>query len=67
MLSFAGVASSMTQEELTQEALYEKVARHDKLLEKLERLQWYGDLRLRYEIKDRADDTTNIGDGSWLI
>ena len=63
LLSFAGVASAMTQEELTQETLYEKVARHDKLLEKLERLQWYGDLRLRYEIKDRADDNTNIGDG----
>ena len=63
LLSFAGVASAMTQEELTQEALYEKVTRHGKLLEKLERLQSYGDLRLRYEIKDRADDNTNIGDG----
>jgi hypothetical protein len=65
VISLAGMASAITKEELTREALIEKVNSHDKLLEMLQRLSWFGDMRLRYEIVDRASDnsTTNDTDG----
>ena len=55
----------MTKEELAREALIERVNSHDKLLETLERISWFGDMRLRYEIVDRASDnsTANDADG----
>ena len=65
VLVLAGTASAMTKEELAREALIERVNSHDKLLETLERISWFGDMRLRYEMVDRASDnsTTNDADG----
>jgi len=65
VLVLAGTASAMTKEELTREALIERVNSHDKLLETLERISWFGDMRLRYEMVDRASDnsTANDADG----
>ena len=61
----AGTTSAATKQELTREALIDKVNSHDKLLETLQRVSWFGDMRLRYEIVDRASDnsTTNDADG----
>ena len=61
----AGTTSAVTKQELTREALIDKVNSHDKLLETLQRVSWFGDMRLRYEIVDRASDnsTTNDADG----
>ena len=65
VLALAGTASPMTKEELAREALIERVNSHDKLLETLERISWFGDMRLRYEMVDRASDnsTANDADG----
>jgi len=65
VLVLAGTASAMTKEELAREALIERVNSHDKLLETLERISWFGDMRLRYEMVDRASDnsTANDADG----
>ena len=65
MLALAGPTSAMTKQELQREALIEKVKSHDKLLETLQRISWFGDMRLRYEIVDRASDnsTANDADG----
>ena len=65
VLAFAGTTSAMTKEELAREALIGKVHSHDKLLETLQRISWFGDMRLRYEIVDRASDnsTANDADG----
>ena len=65
VLSLAGTTSAVTKQELTREALIDKVNSHDKLLETLQRVSWFGDMRLRYEIVDRASDnsTTNDADG----
>ncbi|KMP11357.1 hypothetical protein UZ36_04700 [Candidatus Nitromaritima sp. SCGC AAA799-C22] len=57
-----GLADAMTQEELVLEALREKVAAHDKMLGALERIDWFGDFRLRYEIKNRANDNSLAND-----
>ncbi len=61
----AGTTSAVTKQELTREALINKVNSHDKLLETLQRVSWFGDMRLRYEIVDRASDnsTANDADG----
>jgi len=61
----AGTTSAVTKQELTREALIDKVNSHDKLLETLQRVSWFGDMRLRYEIVDRASDnsTANDADG----
>ena len=61
-LSFQGIATALTQEELMQEAIMEKIKSHDRLLEALERIDWFGDLRLRYEIKNRANDNSLAND-----
>jgi len=65
VLVLAGTTSAMTKEELAREALIERVNSHDKLLETLERISWFGDMRLRYEMVDRASDnsTANDADG----
>ena len=65
VLALAGPTSAMTKQELQREALIEKVKSHDKLLETLQRISWFGDMRLRYEIVDRASDnsTANDADG----
>ncbi len=65
VLALAGATSAMTKQELQREALIEKVKSHDKLLETLQRISWFGDMRLRYEIVDRASDnsTANDADG----
>ena len=65
VLVSAGATSAVTKQELTREALIDKVNSHDKLLETLQRVSWFGDMRLRYEIVDRASDnsTTNDADG----
>jgi len=65
VLVLAGTASSMKEEELTRETLMEKVNSHDKLLKTLQKISWLGDMRLRYEIVDRASDnsTANDADG----
>jgi len=65
VLVLAETTSAMTKEELAREALIERVNSHDKLLETLERISWFGDMRLRYEMVDRASDnsTTNDADG----
>jgi len=65
VLVLAGTVSAMTKEELAREALIERANSHDKLLETLERISWFGDMRLRYEMVDRASDnsTTNDADG----
>ena len=65
VLVLAGTASPMTKEELARETLIERVTSHDKLLETLERISWFGDMRLRYEMVDRASDnsTANDADG----
>ena len=65
LLSLAGIASAGTKEELAREALIERVNSHAKLLETLQRINWFGDMRLRYEIVDRASDnsTANDSDG----
>ena len=61
----AGTTSAVTKQELTREALIDKVNSHDKLLKTLQRVSWFGDMRLRYEIVDRASDnsTANDADG----
>ena len=61
----AGTTSAVTKQELTREALINKVNSHDKLLETFQRVSWFGDMRLRYEIVDRASDnsTANDADG----
>ena len=61
-LSFQGIATALTQEELMQEAIMEKIKSHDRLLEAFERIDWFGDLRLRYEIKNRANDNSLAND-----
>ncbi|MCH2390166.1 MAG: putative porin, partial [Nitrospinales bacterium] len=58
VLVLAGTASAMTKKELAREALIERVNSHDKLLETLERISWFGDMRLRYEMVDRASDNS---------
>jgi len=65
VLVLAGTTSAMTKEELAREALIERVNSHDKLLETLERISWFGDMRLRYEMVNRASDnsTANDADG----
>ena len=65
VLALAGATSAMTKQELQLEALIEKVKSHDKLLETLQRISWFGDMRLRYEIVYRASDnsTANDADG----
>jgi hypothetical protein len=65
VFAFTGMASAITKEELVQEALIERLNSHDKLLETLERINWFGDMRLRYEMVDRASDnsTANDADG----
>ena len=65
ILALADMTSAMTMEELEREALIERVTSHDKLLETLQRISWFGDLRLRYEMVDRASDnsTANDADG----
>ena len=65
LILLAGIASAMTKEELARLALIERVNSHDKLLETLQRISWFGDMRLRYEIVDRASDnsTANDSDG----
>jgi len=65
VLALAGATSAMTKQELQREALIEKVKSHDKLLETLQRISWFGDMRLRYEVVDRASDnsTANDADG----
>jgi len=65
LLALAGTTSAMTKKELAREALVERVNSHDKLLETLERINWFGDMRLRYEMVDRASDnsTANDADG----
>jgi len=65
VLVLVGTTSAMTKEELAREALIERVNSHDKLLETLERISWFGDMRLRYEMVDRASDnsTANDADG----
>ncbi|SVD13346.1 uncharacterized protein METZ01_LOCUS366200, partial [marine metagenome] len=65
ILALAGTTNAMTKEELAREALIEKVNSHDKLLETLQKISWFGDMRLRYEIVDRASDnsTANDADG----
>jgi len=62
LLSLAGITSAMTKEELEREALIERVNSHDKLLETLQRISWFGDMRLRYEIVDRATDNSTAND-----
>ena len=47
ILALAGTTNAMTKEELAREALIEKVNSHDKLLETLQRISWFGDMRLR--------------------
>ena len=61
-LSFQGIATALTQEELMQEAIMEKIKSHDRLLDALERIDWFGDLRFRYEIKNRANDNSLAND-----
>ena len=65
VLILAGTTSAVTKQELTREALIDKVNSHDKLLKTLQRVSWFGDMRLRYEIVDRASDnsTANDADG----
>ncbi|MCL0044833.1 putative porin [Nitrospinaceae bacterium] len=65
ILALAGTASAMTKEDLARKALIERVNSHDKLLESLERISWFGGMRLRYERVDRASDnsTANDADG----
>jgi len=65
VLVLVGTTSAMAKEELAREALIERVNSHDKLLETLERISWFGDMRLRYEMVDRASDnsTANDADG----
>ena len=65
VLVLGGTTSAMTKQELAREALIERVNSHDKLLETLERISWFGDMRLRYEMVDRASDnsTANDADG----
>ena len=61
-LSFQGIANALTQEELMQEAIMEKIKSHERLLEALESIDWFGDFRLRYEIKNRANDNSLVND-----
>jgi len=65
VLVLAGTTRAMSNEDLSREALIEKVNSHDKLLETLQRISWFGDMRLRYEMVDRANDnsTANDADG----
>ncbi|MBT5986871.1 MAG: hypothetical protein HOG74_09780, partial [Nitrospina sp.] len=62
VLALAGATSAMTKQELQREALIEKIKSHDKLLETLQRISWFGDMRLRYEIVDRASDNSTAND-----
>ncbi|MDP7557780.1 MAG: putative porin, partial [Nitrospinaceae bacterium] len=62
LVSAVGTAGAITQEEL--EVMREKVEAHDRSLQILDRLHWFGDLRLRYEHnnRDNANSTANDGD-----
>ena len=53
ILALGNSATALTQEQLEKEAMMEKISSHAKRVEFLEKITFFGDIRLRWEVKNR--------------